>query len=144
MTAPLNYALEPARRGAPWWLWTLATLTLLGGSFYFLVPFKVTSRSGQALAIAALNDVELLGVALALFKDDTGRFPTAEEGLSALNLPRGLEGWRGPYIKKYAPRDPWGYAYVYVPPTGSSPPKVLSVGPDGIAGTADDIVAATP
>lgn len=109
MATPLNYATEPTRRGAPWWLWTLAALTLLGGAFYFFVPSFTSGNSTIARTAAARADVETLGVALALFKDDTGRFPTAEEGLGALSQSSvGLEGWRGPYIKKNAPRDPWG------------------------------------
>lgn len=47
--------------------------------------------------------------------------------------------WRGPYLDKL-PEDPWSYAYVYhFPGRHNTDYDLLSVGPDGKEGTADDI-----
>ena len=40
------------------------------------------------------------------------------------------------------PKDPWGHDYIYHPPTGGdggTQYSVISAGPDGQEGTADDI-----
>jgi general secretion pathway protein G len=72
---------------------------------------------------------------------DTGSFPPANEGLTALVSNPGSDAWRGPYLfSDRVPRDPWGREYVLV---GSRPGngryRILSFGPDGRPGTADDI-----
>ena len=87
-------------------------------------------------------DLDGLGVALDAFEVDTGRYPTEREGLSVLVVPPTDESgkWRGPYLKQL-PTDQWGHAYIYhaqvSPQTGY---RLLSLGPDGIEGTPDDIL----
>jgi general secretion pathway protein G len=46
--------------------------------------------------------------------------------------------WAGPYIEK-VPVDPWGNGYVYEPQPNAGKPRIYSLGPDGQAGTADDV-----
>ena len=51
-------------------------------------------------------------------------------------------GWVGPYRSSPAATptllpDPWKRRYIYEPT--NEPPVVLSLGPDGVRGTADDI-----
>ena len=142
MTTPHDYSAKPTRRRAPWWLWALAVLALLG-VFYSFGALTFTPPAAKVRAAAARTDVESLSVALAAFNEDTGRFPTAAEGIGALTQPpAGVPAWRGPYLKSAAaPRDPWGNPYVYTPPTGPSRPKVASPGPDGKGGTTDDITS---
>src|SRR4051812_31021886 len=126
MTAPLGYAPAPTRRGAPWWLWTLAALSVLGGAFYFFVPITFSGRTEVARRAAARRDIQQIRLALDTFEQDAGRYPTVGEGLGALvDQPPQVGGWRGPYLRR-APSDPWGRPYVYVPPAGVSPPLVVS------------------
>src|SRR5689334_15691653 len=63
-------------------------------------------------------------------------------GRSRWILPAAVAAWRGPYLSFLKP-DPWGRPYVYHPggPGGGRGYRVLSVGPDGKEGTADDILA---
>jgi len=82
-----------------------------------------------------------LRTAIECFRRDCGRYPTAEEGLRALVLPPGVPGWRGPYVALLK-RDPWRHDYRYACTTGEV--TVASAGPDGEAGTADDIFAPPP
>lgn len=77
------------------------------------------------------------------FRADVGRFPTTQEGLTALICaPKGTESlWRGPYIEgKNVPRDPWNNEYQYRFPAAMSKDAydVWSLGRDGIV-SADDI-----
>jgi hypothetical protein len=76
-----------------------------------------------------------------MFESDIGRYPTDNEGFNALiecpaDLPNPSK-WKGPYIKKI-PLDPWIHPYKYV---CSSKFDIISAGPDGKEGTADDIQA---
>jgi general secretion pathway protein G len=49
-----------------------------------------------------------------VFRTDTGRYPTTDEGLDALySQPPDLEGWKGPYVTKVIDLDPWGSHYIY-------------------------------
>jgi general secretion pathway protein G len=85
----------------------------------------------------------MLDSALELYRADVGQYPTDEDGLEALHTaPPSETGWHGPYIRRHAPNDPWGNPYVYhvTQPAGEGPFTLLSRGPDGIEGTADDVV----
>ena len=61
--------------------------------------------------------------------------------------PEGKTGWNGPYFKPNFNEglpldpDPWGHAYIYVCPgrNNINGYDLFSVGPDGKAGTKDDI-----
>ena len=139
-TSPLNYAPGPTRQGAPWWLWTLAALSLVGGFFRFCVPARM-GREQAARTAAARADIQAVRVALDAYKVDTGGYPTAAEGLGVLiNPPATVSNWQGPYLRR-PPSDPWNRAYVYSVGTGSTPPRVISAGPDGMSGTGDDIAS---
>lgn len=110
-----------------------------------VVAPKFTSRSEQARNTAAATDIASLETALDAFEVDTGRFPTTDEGLAALvTEPAGIktDAWRGPYIKRGVPKDPWGNAYTYQQPGRYNTRSfdLSSAGPDGQQGTADDIV----
>lgn len=105
-----------------------------------IVP-RFTGRTEQAKQTAAKTDISSIETALDAFEVDIGRFPTTEEGLGALfAAPSGATNWRGPYLKRSLPSDPWGNAYVYKFPGthNASGYDLYSMGPDGREGT-DDI-----
>ena len=83
-----------------------------------------------------------LATPMMAFKLSTGRFPTTEEGLQALQkAPEALrDRWDGPYIRTL-PNDPWGNPYQYRFPAQKSTDgyDVWSVGPDAQNETDDDI-----
>lgn len=106
-----------------------------------VVAPKFTARSEQARITAATTDISNLEVALDAFEIDVGRYPTNEEGLRALVQPPGtVRNWRGPYIKRGVPNDPWGNPYVYRYPGRHNTDSydLYSLGPDGRE-SADDI-----
>ena len=92
---------------------------------------------------AAKVDIGMLSSALDLYKADIGQYPSDADGLDALHIaPSWTAGWHGPYIRHLVPNDPWGHPYVYhaTQPSATDPYTVLSCGPDGTEGTADDVV----
>jgi len=103
---------------------------------------KASSSSKQARITAAHIDIANLEVALDAFEIDTGRYPTSSEGLGALvQEPNNVTNWRGPYIKRGNPTDPWGNAYIYKQPGQYNQYgyDIYSYGPDGQQGGDDDI-----
>ena len=76
------------------------------------------------------------------FDVDVGRYPTTTEGLGALMIKPAADfpTWHGPYVTGVGV-DPWGHPYVYLNPGTLNPAgyDLYSMGPDGVAGTADDI-----
>ena len=119
----------------------LLVLVILTALAAVVVP-KFTRRSEQARITAARTDVANLEVALDAFEVDTGRYPTTEEGLTAiLQQPADVKAWHGPYIKRGLPKDPWGNPYVYRRPGqhNTSGYDLYSFGPNGQEGGDDDI-----
>ena len=107
----------------------LAILTLLAG----LVGPKVLSQLGGAKSKTAGVQIADLQKALDIFKLDTGRYPTSEEGLEALaKQPGNVRGWNGPYLSGGVPNDPWNNPYRYSYSGGRV--DILSLGSDGQPG----------
>ena len=105
----------------------LLVLAILAVLAVVVVP-KFTGRSKQE--------------ALDFFKLDIGRYPTTEESLGALvQQPSDLPEWRGPYLKRGMPKDPWQNLYVYRYPGqhNAGGYDLYSLGPDGQEGGGDDI-----
>ncbi len=105
-----------------------------------LVGPMVLGNVGDAKVQAARAQIELFGLALDAYRLDNDEYPSTEQGLAALRvqpitepLPR---RWRGPYLRKDVPLDPWGRPYVYVAPGQVNPSSydLLSYGRDGQSG----------
>jgi len=125
----------------------LLVVTIIGVLAALVVP-RFVGRSREARVTAARQEiVGTLGVALDMFEQDMGRYPTTEEGLQVLLTPppEGRStGWRGPYLKSVAvPLDPWQHEYRYTYPSQLTDVPTLydlvSAGPDGQYGTDDDV-----
>ncbi len=86
----------------------------------------------------ALENLLTLRIAVERFYNDCGRYPATEEGLAALLLDPGVDGWNGPYIMGLKP-DPWGRSFRYRLENGK--PLLTSAGSDGIPGTELDLKA---
>ena len=66
----------------------------------------------------ARNQIEDLSATLDVYRLELDRYPSTEEGLSALlrNTSK-IPNWNGPYIKgDQVPKDPWGHDYQYRSP----------------------------
>jgi general secretion pathway protein G len=118
----------------------LLVVVILGVLAALVLP-RFMGRTQQARETAAMADVSNISTALNAFEIDTGRYPTTEEGLAALiDPPPGAQNWRGPYLQRGLPRDPWGNPYQYRYPGQRNPRgfDLFSTGPDGREGN-DDI-----
>lgn len=104
--------------------------------FAALVAPKILGRADQARVTAAKVQIQNFQGALAQYKLDTGVFPSTEQGLKALReKPEGVNSWRGPYLPKDAPADPWGREYIYkYPGDHGDEPDITSLGADGQPG----------
>ena len=110
---------------------------LVGG-----VAVSLSGRSQEAMVARAKSDLAgHLGLALDLFEQAVGRYPTDDEGLEALVKSTG-QGWKGPYLKGELTPDPWGNDYEYsLDSSASGRYELRSAGPDGRLNTGDDIVS---
>ncbi|MDK2971065.1 MAG: ral secretion pathway protein [Candidatus Sumerlaeota bacterium] len=119
----------------------LLVLVILATLAAIVIP-RFAGRSEQAKETAAKTQISALSTALDSFEVDNGYFPSSSDGLNELIVqPDGATNWRGPYMKQGIPNDPWGAAYLYeYPGTNNADGYDLSsMGPDGRAGTEDDI-----
>jgi len=119
----------------------LLVLVILATLAAIVVP-KFTKRSEQARITAARTEISYLETALDSFEVDTGRYPTTDEGLSALvEEPNDVTNWHGAYIKRGVPSDPWGNPYSYRQPGdhNTTDYDLYSYGPNGQEGGDDDI-----
>jgi general secretion pathway protein G len=103
-------------------------LGIVGGNFI--------GRGEKAKADAAKIEIGQIGQSLDLYKLETGRYPTTQEGLQALiSAPTGVTNWNGPYWKRSTlPKDPWGNDYRYVSPGQAGAYDIVSYGADGREG----------
>jgi general secretion pathway protein G len=103
-----------------------------------VVP-KMTGRREQANKTAAIAQIANFRQSLSAFEIDNNRYPTTEEGLNALvTNPGNLPDWK--QLMDSIPLDPWGHPYVYrCPGSNGKDYDLLSCGPDGQEGTADDV-----
>lgn len=109
-----------------------------------LVAPNVFRHVGTAKDAAARSQMEMLGAALDAYRLDNGRYPTTRQGLEALWQEPAQEprpsAWRGPYLRKAVPNDPWGNPYIYTSPAERSPRgfDLISLGADGLPGGEDE------
>jgi general secretion pathway protein G len=118
-------------------------VVIIIGVLVAMVAPRLAGRSQEAKEAAARADINShLSAALDMFELHNGRYPSSAEGLAALRTaPQGATEWKGPYLKRAVPMDPWGKAYVYRSPGQHNREDydLFSVGPDGAEGTADDV-----
>lgn len=140
--APQMHSRVRSRRANAFTLIELLLVLVILAVLAAVVVPRLAKRGEQAKAAAAQTDISNIDTALDAFEVDTGRYPSSQEGLSALSeQPSGLQGWKGPYLKKSVPNDPWGNAYVYRVPGQHNTEgyDLFSFGPNGQEGDADDI-----
>ena len=101
----------------------LVVIVIIGLLAGYVAP-RYFSQVGKSEAQVARAQIDALEKALDQFRLEKRRYPTAEEGLVAIQ----------PYLKKTLPNDPWGRPYVYRVPGQAGEYDVFSYGRDGKAG----------
>ena len=92
----------------------LLIVLMIIGMLAGIVGPRLFGNLSKSEVTTARAQLDVIGKALDQFRLDTGRYPSMEEGLGALTRPLepGLR-WRGPYLQKDVPLDPWGMPYQY-------------------------------
>ena len=113
----------------------LVVLVILGLLASVAGP-KVINYLGGARSDTARLQIEEFGASLDLYRLETGRYPTSQEGLQALvQKPASVNGWNGPYIRSRAlPKDPWGNDYRSTAPGKHGSYDISSLGADNREG----------
>jgi general secretion pathway protein G len=65
----------------------------------------------QADEAKAKSDIAAMEQALDAFRINCKDYPTTLDSL--ITNPGNNTDWRGPYLKKGLPKDPWGHSYIY-------------------------------
>ena len=128
------------RRRSGFTLLELVVVIIVLGLLAGIVAPQIIGRLSEAKSTTARTQIELLSVALDGYRLDNGNYPTTDQGLAALRerptrAPVPVN-WRGPYLRKAVPVDPWGRPYLYRAPGERNPSAfdLESLGRDGKVG----------
>jgi general secretion pathway protein G len=120
----------------------MVVIVILGILAGMIVP-RIMDRPDEARRTKAEVDIGALGQALKLYKLDTGKYPSTDQGLQALVEPPSVGGlaknWKkGGYLdKSVVPKDPWDNEYIYIGPGLHGDFDIMSYGPDNEPGGED-------
>jgi len=129
-----------ARRAGFTLLELLVVVTIIGLLVAYVAP-RYFGQVGKSEGTTAKVQIDALEKALDQYRLDTGRYPAADTGLTALtSRPANEPHWSGPYLRKAVPLDPWGKPYIYrYPGAQGDDYDLLSYGKDGQpGGTGED------
>ena len=134
--------LRPSVR-APWprgftLLELLVVMVIIGLLAAYVGP-KLFGQIGKSQAKVTQAQIDALQKSLDQYRIDTGRYPSTQQGLNALNTrPANEPKWQGPYLAKAVPPDPWNRAYIYRSPGQHGEYDLSSLGSDGAPGGTGD------
>jgi general secretion pathway protein G len=115
----------------------LVVIVILGILAALVVP-RVLERPDEARVVAAKSDIAAILAALKLYRLDNQRYPSTEQGLSALVARPTVApippNWKPNGYLERLPKDPWGQPYQYLNPGLHGEIDVFSFGADGQAG----------
>ena len=118
----------------------LVGVVVLGVIAAVVLAPRLLGQAGRALQTRAAEDIETLGIALDRYAQDSGDYPSTEQGLKALweapEEPPLPINWLGPYIQIPITEDPWGNPYIYIRPGVHDRYgyDLISFGSDGLEG----------
>src|SRR6202046_5186219 len=97
----------------------MIVVVIMGLLAAVIVP-NVISKVGEARVAKTRQDIQAIGTALTMYALDNFKYPTSDQGLTALiQQPADptIRNWKkGGYIQDGNLKDPWGNEYQYVYP----------------------------
>lgn len=104
-----------------------------------LSTFAILSLQKNSYKRTAFMEIQTLSKACKMYKLNVGSFPSELNDL--YQLPSGMNRslWNGPYIEEPVNGDPWNRPYNYSADEVNDKVSITSNGPDGQAGTEDDV-----
>ena len=133
MHCSIQFALRERRAGFTL-LELLVVVAIIGLLVGYVAP-RYFGQIGKSEVNTAKAQIDALEKALDQYRLDTGKYPTTELGLDALQVrPQNEPKWNGPYLKKAVPLDPWGKPYQYRAPGEKGEFDLVSFGKDGAPG----------
>ena len=116
----------------------LVVMVIIGLLAGYVGP-KLFGQIGKSETKVTRAQVDALQKSLDQYRIDTGRYPSTQQGLAALNTrPADEPRWQGPYLAKAVPPDPWGRPYGYRAPSEHGDFDLYSLGKDGAPGGEGD------
>lgn len=120
----------------------MVVIVILGILASMVVP-NLMGNKDKADQQKAVSDIVALENALDMYRLDNSIYPTTEQGLEALvqepTISPEPRNYRPDGYLKRLPQDPWRNDYMLLSPGEHGKIDVFSAGPDGQAGTEDDI-----
>ncbi len=112
----------------------LMVVIVIIGLLTTVVVVNVLPSQDRAMVEKARADVRLIEQAVEMYRMDTLKYPSLEDGIDVLvRAPKSASFRTEGYIKSL-PTDPWGNAYQYLVPGEHSKFDVFSYGADGRPG----------
>ncbi len=96
----------------------------------------VMDKIGKAKIGTAKSQIVIIEQAIDDYFLDTGKLPTSLDNL--MENSESIKKWKGPYLKRKIPKDPWGNKYVLNIPGEYGKYDILSYGADGASGGEED------
>jgi len=141
--ADLEAAAPPVLRKGPLFYGIAILLLAVAGTMVLSAAKNGVGLGKKRIELKPLQarqSMRALAVALGRYKFHVGEYPSTSEGLNAIAAKSWRkQGWDGPYVNHIV-NDPWGNAYVYETRPEGGHPILYSKGPDGRAGTTDDVL----
>jgi general secretion pathway protein G len=115
----------------------MVVVVIIGLLAAVIVP-TVVSKVDEAKVNKAKADIQSLETALTMYRLDNSKYPTSDQGLTALTTqptdPSIKHGRPGGYLTRVS-KDPWGNDYQYViPGSHGKEYDLFSLGADGAPG----------
>ncbi len=132
------HATHPRQRDAGFSLLELMVVVVILSILALVIVPRVIDRPDQARAARAQSDIAAISSAIQLYRLDNFRYPTTDQGLTALVAPPATDpqpkNWATNGYMERLPIDPWGQPYQYLEPGVHGDFDIFSYGADGVSG----------
>lgn len=136
ISTPQQPDMDPPAKDAGFSLLELMVVVVILSILALVIVPRVIDRPDQARAARAQADIAAIASAVKLFRLDNFRYPTTEQGLSALVTRPSLDpapaNW-SQYMDRL-PVDPWGQPYQYLAPGVHGDFDIFTYGADAAPG----------